>query len=324
MIVPRPSLNALRAFEAAARLGSVTAAAKELGVSPGAVSHHLASMEALFGIPLLRRLPHAVQPTEEGGRLAGRLGEGFRLIDSAVKQLQPAPLTISCSSTIMMHWLIPRLASFRAAYPKAEVRLNVNYGVVDFVKDEISVAIRLDSIRPPKEVLVQPMIPEEIGPVCAPGYLEHHPLKSPADLRTVRLLASGTRPGAWRDWLAAMRAPVGLAEPHETYEHFYLQNQAAACGLGVAVSPRVLVADQIAAGRLVAPFGFVAGPYNFVLWTAAHLRLRPDLRALVDWLSARMREMSQPEQKRGGAARGPAQPRETPTWRSINVPSMDD
>ena len=103
MNLPRPSLNALRAFEAAPRLGSVTDAANELGVSHSAVSHHIASIEALFEIPLLRRLPHSVQPTEEGGRLAGRLTEGFRLINAGVKLLEPAPLKISCSSTMMMH-----------------------------------------------------------------------------------------------------------------------------------------------------------------------------------------------------------------------------
>jgi LysR family glycine cleavage system transcriptional activator len=297
MNAPRPSLNALRAFEAAARLGSLTAAANELGVSHGAVSHHIASIEALFGIPLLRRLPHSVQPTEEGGRLAGRLTEGFRLINAGVKLLQPAPLKISCSSTIMMHWLIPRLASFKELYPNAEVRLNVNYGLVDFVREEISVAIRLDSIEAPKDVLVEPQIREEIGPVCAPGYLAQHPIATCVDLKRVRLLASATRPRAWQDWWAANDAPTSALLPHETYEHFYLQNQAAACGLGVALSPRILVADQIAAGRLVAPLGFVAGPYNLVLWIASHLRLRPDLRALVGWLSTKMQETSRAEQK---------------------------
>jgi hypothetical protein len=117
---PRPSLNALRAFEAAARLGSVTAAATELAVSHSAVSHHIGSIEALFGIPLLRRFAHSVQPTEEGARLAGQLTQGFTLINVGIKLLQPAPLKISCSSTIMMHWLIPRLAAFKKANPKAE------------------------------------------------------------------------------------------------------------------------------------------------------------------------------------------------------------
>lgn len=103
MTVRRPSLNALRAFEAAARLGSITAAAAELGVSHSAVSHHVGAMETLFGIPLLRRLAHSVQPTEEGVRLAAKLTEAFDMINAGLLLLQPAPLKISCSSTIMMH-----------------------------------------------------------------------------------------------------------------------------------------------------------------------------------------------------------------------------
>ncbi len=301
MDTPRPSLNALRAFEAAARLRSLTAAAAELGVTHGAVSHHIASIEALFGIPLLRRLPHAVEPTGEGSRLAARLSEGFRIIDAGIKLLQPAPLKISCSSTIMMHWLIPRISSFKEVYAKAEVGLNVNYGMVDFIKEEISVAVRLDRIAPPKDVIVEPVMREEIGPVCTPEYLARHPIAAPGDLKEARLLASISRADAWQDWWTAIGVPAGSGAPAETYEHFYLQNQAAACGLGVGLSPRILVADQIAAGRLVAPLGFVPGPYTLVLWIAAHLRLRPDLRALVDWLRANLAETSQAETA-GGAA----------------------
>ena len=297
MNVPRPSLNALRAFEAAARLGSVTEAANELGVSHSAVSHHIASIETLFGIPLLRRFAHSVQPTDEGKRLAGQLTEGFQLINIGIRLLQPAPLQISCSSTIMMHWLIPRLGGFKAANPKVEIRLNVNYGMIDFVKDEISVAIRLDSIKPPKEVIVEPLIREEIGPVCSAGYLAGRPIATHADLNGARRLVCATRPDSWQEWATAAGAGEAL-RPHETYEHFYLQNQAAACGLGVGVSPHILVADQIADGRLVAPLGFVAGPHQIVLWIAPHLRLRPDLRAVVGWLKASMQEMSQPAKKR--------------------------
>jgi LysR family transcriptional regulator, glycine cleavage system transcriptional activator len=297
METPRPSLNALRAFEAAARLGSVTGAAGELGVSHSAVSHHIAAIETLFGVPLLRRFAHSVQPTEEGKRLAGQLTEGFQLINIGIRLLQPATLQISCSSTIMMHWLIPRLGAFKAANPKVEIRLNVNYGMIDFVKDEISVAIRLDSIKPPKEVIVEPLIREEIGPVCSGGYLAQHPIATHEDLRKVRVLASATRPDAWKEWGAATNAAAAI-RPHETYEHFYLQNQAAACGLGVGMTPSILVADQIAEGRLVAPLGFVAGPHTLVLWIAPHLRLRPDLRAIVGWLRENMQKMSQEGRKR--------------------------
>lgn len=94
MTVRRPSLNALRAFEAAARLGSVSAAAAELGVSHGAISHHVTAMETHFGIPLLRRLSHSVRPTEEGMRLAATLTEAFKLVNAGLMRLQPGPLRV--------------------------------------------------------------------------------------------------------------------------------------------------------------------------------------------------------------------------------------
>ena len=116
----------------------------------------------------------------------------------------------------MMHWLIPRLGSFRYANPKADIRLNVNYGMIDFIKDEISIAIRLDHITPPKEVIVEPLIREEIGPVCSPSYLERHSICHREDLRKVRLLGSATRPDAWQEWAAATdlaRARSRLTKP---------------------------------------------------------------------------------------------------------------
>src|SRR3546814_821545 len=143
----RPSLNALRAFEVSARLGSISQAAAELGVTPGAVSRHIQTLEGIFGVPLLRRLSQSVMPTDEGGRMAAKLGEGFSIIDASVAQFQPGPLTLSCSATIMMHWLIPQLAAFKRTHPETELRLNVNYSDMDLVREEVSLAIRNDMVR---------------------------------------------------------------------------------------------------------------------------------------------------------------------------------
>jgi len=148
----RPSLNALRALEATVRLSSMTAAAGELSVTHGAVSRHIKSLEEMFGIPLLLRGARSVQATPEGARLATELSRAFDLIASSVEQLQPGPLTLSCSSTIMMSWLIPRLVAFHEQHPDIELRFNMNYDRIDFVRDEISVAIRNSMIEHPKEV----------------------------------------------------------------------------------------------------------------------------------------------------------------------------
>jgi len=161
----RPSLNALRALEATVRLSSMTAAAGELSVTHGAVSRHIKSLEEMFGIPLLLRGARSAEPTAEGARLANDLSSAFALIASSVEQLQPGPLTLSCSSTIMMSWVIPRIGAFHKLHPDIELRFNMNYDRIDFVRDEISVAIRNSMIEPPKEVIIRDMVDEWIGPV---------------------------------------------------------------------------------------------------------------------------------------------------------------
>lgn len=298
----RPSLNALRAFEATVRLSSMTGAADELSVTHGAVSRHIKSLEEMFGIPLLLRGARSVQPTPEGARLAAELSRAFALITSSIEQLQPGPLTLSCSSTIMMSWLIPRISAFHEQHPDIELRFNMNYDRIDFVRDEISVAIRNSMIEPPKDVVLKEMVDEWIGPVCSPDYLAAHPVASAVNLDACVLLSTKTRPGAWSDWIASSGAKCGL-RPQRTYEHFYLLIQAAACGLGVAMVPKILVLDDLRSGKLVAPLGFVVGPYKLVLWIAPHLRARPETKALVEWLT---REFRKPGIQ--GKAIGPAAP----------------
>jgi LysR family transcriptional regulator, glycine cleavage system transcriptional activator len=286
--VKRPSLNALRALEATVRLSSMTAAADELSVTHGAVSRHIKSLEEMFGIPLLLRGARSVQATPEGARLATELSSAFTLITSSVDQLQPGPLTLSCSSTIMMSWLIPRLGAFHEQHPDIELRFNMNYDRIDFVRDEISVAIRNSMIEPPKEVIIKDMVDEWIGPVCSPEYATKY-FTASSELNRCILLASKTRPGGWADW-AKMSGQSRELRPQKSYDHFYLLIQAAACGLGVAMVPKILVLDDLRSGKLVAPLGFVVGPFKIVLWVAPHLRARHETIALVDWLTKEFRK----------------------------------
>ncbi len=286
--VKRPSLNALRALEATVRLSSMTAAADELSVTHGAVSRHVKSLEEMFGIPLLLRGTRSVEPTPEGARLANELSSAFALIASSVEQLQPGPLTLSCSSTIMMYWLIPRIGAFHETHPEIELRFNMNYDRIDFVRDEISVAIRNSMIEPPKEAIIKDMVDEWIGPVCSPEYSAKH-FTTAADLDRCVLMSTKTRPDGWTDWVKASTQSFEL-RPQKSYEHFYLLIQAAACGLGVAIVPKILVLDDLRSGKLVAPLGFVAGPFRLVLWVAPHLRARTETKALVAWLTNEFRK----------------------------------
>jgi DNA-binding transcriptional LysR family regulator len=294
MPLSRLPLNALRAFDATARLGSMSAAAGELGVTHGAVSRHIKALEAQFGLPLLERLPRAVALTQEGAQLAASLGEAFDQIQLAVSRVQPGPLTLSCSATIMMYWLIPRLETFKRRHPGVDLRLDVSYGEVDFIRDEISVAIRNDMYRPPATARARPLIVEEIGPVCHPGYAARLGLAAADDLARGRILATDTRPNAWTEWAEAVGRPDLAHVPHESYGHFYLVIQAAACGLGLALAPRLLVDAEIRAGHLVAPFGFIPGPHRLELWIAEHLQARADLKGLVSWLEGELKRSAEP------------------------------
>ena len=289
MALSRLSLNALRAFEATARLRSFSAAATELSVTHGAVSRHIRMLEDSLGLPLLRRSAHGTEPTAEGQRMAESLSRAFDLIQSSIEQLKPGPLTLSCSESIMMYWLIPRLARFQEANPEVELRFNMGYGSVDFTRDNISVAIRLSTIDPPKEVVRTDVVTEWIGPVCSAEYLRNLRLRSASDLARGRLMVSRTRPQAWVDWSRSCGQDLGDLHIADAFDHFYLLIQAAKCGLGLANVPRMLVRDDLSNGTLVAPLGFSAGPNKLAVWVAPHLSRRPDTVKLVDWLTDELR-----------------------------------
>ncbi len=287
---PRLSLNALRAFEATARLRSFSAAADELAVTHGAVSRHVRMLEDTLGLALLTRGAHGALPTAEGQRLADGLSKAFALIQASIEQLEPGPLTLSCSESIMMYWLIPRLARFEEAHPEVALRFNMSSGPLDFARDNVSVAIRLSSIEAPKDALRHDVASEWIGPVCSPDYLRQLRIASVADLARARLMVSRTRPSAWADWARCAALAEGTElRVDEAFDHFYLLIQGARCGLGLANVPRMLVRDDLASGTLVAPLGFVRGPNRLAIWLAPHLSRRPDVVKLVDWLHDELR-----------------------------------
>ena len=298
MACSRLSLNALRAFEATARLRSFSAAATELSVTHGAVSRHIRLLEDSLGLPLLKRSAHGTAPTADGERLADSLARAFDLIQSGIEQFKPGPLTLSCSESIMMYWLIPRLARFQEANPELELRFNMSFGSVDFIRDNISVAIRLSSIDAPKEAIRTDVVTEWIGPVCSAEYLRSLGLRSASDLASdlardlarARLLVSRTRPHAWTDWGRSCGQELGDLHIASTFDHFYLLIQAAKCGLGLANVPRMLVRDDLISGTLVAPLGFSAGPNKLAVWVAPTLSRRPDTVKLVDWLTDELRQ----------------------------------
>jgi DNA-binding transcriptional LysR family regulator len=290
MVAPRVSLNALRAFEATARHQSFTDAAEELAVTHGAVSRQVRMLEETFGVLLLQRTAHGALATPEGERLAQGLKRGFSEIQASIEQLKPGPLTLACSTSIMMYWVLPRLSVFQQENPDVSLKYHMSSGPLDFTQDKISVAVRLSSQEPMRDVVRTDICNEWVGPVCSPEYLRTLRIRTTDDLQRARLIYSRTREHAWTEWKQCYDRTLGELVIDEGFPHFYLLIQAARCGLGIANVPRMLVQDDLNSGTLVAPFGFVPGPNRLTIWVASHLAERSETKRLVRWLSSELKK----------------------------------
>ncbi|TNC12876.1 transcriptional regulator GcvA [Methylobacterium terricola] len=285
-----PPLNALRAFEAAGRHASFTLAAAELGVSHGAVSRHVQALEAWLQLPLFERHNRRVVLTEVGRRYLAETGAALDRIAVAtareVESGRPRLLRVNALATFTLRWLIPRLSGFQIANPMIEVRLTTSNVPLAQIAEPFDVAIRGGPDARPGHV-GRLFLAETRIPVCSPALLRRLPLSQPADLSHHTLLHSATLPQVWPQWLRAAGVPDLQPQASVTLEHFYLTLQAALDGLGVAMGPERLIADDVAAGRLTCPF---AGPslparsyHTFVPETRA---ADPAVRAFCAWLVA--------------------------------------
>lgn len=276
-----PSLNALRAFEAAARHGKMILAADELHVTHSAVSRQVKQLEAWLGEPLFEGPKHALRLTSAGQRLLPVLSSVFDQVDLALREIaddSEGPLDVSCLGTFTMRWLIPRLPRFQAAHPEITVRLTSSDAPIDFSRDSCNLAIRIGSGWP-QGMEVVPLFEERFGPVLAPRLLA----ADPRDLNGIPRLHSRTRPEGWHDWIGL--SGVSPTTPSELdYEHFYFMLEAATSGLGVCIAPWPHVADDVRAGRLAAPYGFIPSGQRYA---ALH---RPRPRRRVERFCAWLRE----------------------------------
>ncbi|MCB8821651.1 LysR substrate-binding domain-containing protein [Microvirga rosea] len=262
-----PSLNALAAFEAAARLGRMTLAAEELAVTHGAISRQVRHLEEVLGVRLFEGPKNALRLTDAGRTLVTHLTAGFDHLEFGVRAVadeENGALDVSCTGTFSMRWLIPRLYRFQEAHPDIEVRLSASYAPVDFARHRYEVAIRLTDHLMPSEAATTPLFAESVGPVLAPALAARLGLKDPGDLKGAPLLHTVTRRYAWPDWLARAAGGARVDLSGTEYEHFYYMLEAATAGLGIGIAPWQLVIDDIQAGRLVAPFGFIPSGMDYV------------------------------------------------------------
>lgn len=277
-----PSLNALRAFEAAGRHGRMTRAADELNVTHSAVSRQIQHLEQVLGVPLFEGPKNRLRLTDAGSTLLAGLVKAFGQIDMSVRSVadtDQGPLDVSCPGTFTMRWLIPRLYRFQAEYPEIDVRLTASSRPVDFSKDGFDVAIRVGAAPWPEGAEVIALFPEQTGPVLAPSLA----VVSSGELDGLPQLHTRTRLRAWGDWHSRSGQSIRTGGRVE-YEHFYFMLEAARAGLGVCVAPWPYVSEDIHSGRLEAPMGFLDSGHGYVALRRARRNRKSSL--FCDWLRA--------------------------------------
>ena len=272
-----PPLNALRAFEAAARHLSFRKAAEELHVTPAAISHQMKILEEQLGVQLFRRLTRAIELTEVGRSFLPKLREGFDAFAQAVERVRAFEntgiLTVAVAPSFAVKWLIPRLYRFVTAHPDIDVRISANMRLVDArrrdsqanltreneIDGDADIDIRFGSGKYP-HCRVDKLFQVSLTPLCSPRLLEGmRPLRKPQDLRYHALLHDDTldvsegRPD-WAMWLKAAGAEDVDASRGPHFNHSILGLEAAIDGLGVLLGNKELAAHDLATGRLVAPF----------------------------------------------------------------------
>ncbi len=253
-----PPLNALRAFEATARLSTLAAAAAELNVTPSAISHQIRTLEETLDIRLFRRANRRLSLTKDGRTLLPGLTDGFRRLTAAVAELEAnqreGSLTISMLSTLAMRWFMPRLPRFQLEHPEIEIRISTTARTVDLEREDIDIAIRHGHGVWPS-VHAEKLFQLETLPVCSPELPRPGtPLNSPHDIERHVLLHADARPDDWRMWLDGVGEPHIKASRELTFDTTDFALAAAIRGLGIAIADRHIIQDDLDSGRLIAPF----------------------------------------------------------------------
>lgn len=288
-----PSLNALRAFEAAARLESATRAAAELNVTHGAISRQIRALEAELGATLFTREGRGLALTAAGRRLRDVASSALdQLRDGCVQlrhELETAPFVLGCSGSVLARWMIPRLERLGHELPGVKLNLSVVEHAPTNGMPGLDAMLLLAEPPWPTAWQVQALAPERIAPVFSPRHPRSAALRkaNSAALAKEPLLLTTSRPQAWPAWARAQRIAIGHLQFGQSFEHLYYMLEAAVAGLGVAIAPEPLVADDIASGRLLAPWKFRTTRASWAL-CAPKSSNDPRLPLLARWLQQQL------------------------------------
>ncbi len=304
-----PPLNALRAFEAAARHLSFATAAKELHVTPAAISHQIKGLEEHLALKLFRRLARGLQLTRAGQALVPKLREGFERLADALAELRalekPGTLSVSAAPSFATRWLAPRLHRFVGAHPDLDVRIAASTRLIDPKKGELAsgddlsgapmedadIAVRFGTGEYPG-FRVDKLMSVAVTPMCSPRVAAgEHPLRAAEDLRHQVLIHDNVSfddgGPLWEAWLK-VAGVEGMDTSHGLrFNHAMLALEAAADGMGVTLGMPVLAGSDLASGRLVAPLALsLPLKFGYYIVSGADTAERADVIAFRTWLLA--------------------------------------
>lgn len=283
-----PPLSSLRAFEAAARLGSFKRAASELAVTPTAISHQIRSLEEHIGLPLFKRDVRKVKLTEAGVQLFPVLRDGFDSFEATLARLvqmkKRASVTISATNAFTAKWLVPRMRKFHELHPDIDLLLNASDEVVDLVDSAVDIAIRYGE-GPYAGLKSEVMFTDRYAPVVHPklGVTEVKDLD-----RATFIHFNWKRPHplnpTWEGWYAQAGLRWTMRSGQLRFSDEGHAIQAAVAGQGIALLSLPLVAEEIACGHLVQPFGPTMAGHTYHLVMRSDRAASPPVTAVADWL----------------------------------------
>jgi LysR family glycine cleavage system transcriptional activator len=286
-------LNALRAFEATARLGSYVHAAGELGVTPAAVGQHVRLLEAQFGSALFERQGRKLAPTEAARAVLPDVKEAFDRLAQAADRLREARrapvVTITLPPSFAARWLIPRIEGFRMAHPDVDLRLDTTDRLADLARENIAVGVRYGAGRYPglESTL---LMAETVFPLCSPSLAKRVGLREPDDLRHFKLIHDTTMEmhasfPTWATWLKAAGARKVDARPGLRINSSIMALQAAIEGQGVVLARSVISAGDLREGRLVRPLETACSTnFSYYLVYPSSVSLSRPASAFCHWL----------------------------------------
>jgi len=283
-----PPLNALRAFEAAARHMSIKLAAEELHVTPAAVTHQVKALEDALGVKMFHRHNRSLELTGAGAEIYPVLHEAFGAITLGLRNAvdrNSGQVTLNTLPSFAQKWLAPRLVRFREVHPEINLQITTSMSFVDFASEQVDAAIRIGDGNWPK-LEATPLIEDDFFPVCAPSLLGAAPRTSdPAVLAHYPLMTTIRRRDDWRLWLQAAGMPEIDHRYQVTHDNSALALELAAHGMGFAMSRGVFALADIEAGRLVEPFNIrVPSGLAHYLVVPEAFSTRPEIKALKSWL----------------------------------------